>query len=75
MNENKTSLSLQVLCFWTVSIVLSISKNSPIYKTQRFEDWILSLLFKTQRFGDWILSLFLKTQRFGDWILPPKRVF
>jgi hypothetical protein len=34
----------QILCFWTLSIVLSLSKNRPVY------------FFKTQRFGDWILS-------------------
>jgi hypothetical protein len=30
--------------FWTLSIVLSLSKNRPVY------------FFKAQRFGDWILS-------------------
>jgi hypothetical protein len=34
----------QILCFWTLSIVLSSSKTPSC------------LFFKTQRFGDWILS-------------------
>jgi hypothetical protein len=35
---------VQILCFWTVSIVLSSSKKPSC------------LFFRTQRFGDWILS-------------------
>jgi hypothetical protein len=31
-----TIFNMQLLCFWTLSVVLFI------YKTQRFEDWILS---------------------------------
>jgi hypothetical protein len=37
---------VHILCFWTLSVVLSLSKISSC------------LFFKTQRFGDWILSPF-----------------
>jgi hypothetical protein len=36
-------LPVQILCFWTLSIILSLSKTLPVY-------------FSKQRFGDWILS-------------------
>jgi hypothetical protein len=37
-----------MLCFWTLSIVLSLSKNTVLT--------LSCLFFKQQRFGDWILS-------------------
>jgi hypothetical protein len=44
--EKKAPVVLvQILCFWTLSIVTALSKkHRPAY------------FFKTQRFGDWILS-------------------
>jgi hypothetical protein len=35
---------IQILCFWTLSIVLFLSKTPSYFylKTQRFEDWSLT---------------------------------
>jgi hypothetical protein len=45
---------VQILCFWTLSIVFSLTKTSSC------------LFFKIQRFGDWILSSYSgKTYSFG----------
>jgi hypothetical protein len=39
----REELFMQVLCFWTLYIVSSLTKT-------------VLFIFKTQRFGDWILS-------------------
>jgi hypothetical protein len=51
---NITSSCTQILRFWTLSIVLSLSKTQPC------------LFFKTQRFGDWIMSPEIGTSSI-DW--------
>jgi hypothetical protein len=60
---------MQILCFWTLSIVLFLSKTlSSFCLKTRFGDRIPSCFcLKTQSFGDRIPScVYLKTQRFGD---------
>jgi hypothetical protein len=53
LNEEKV-LKIQILRFWTLSIVLFISKTSSC------------LYFKTQCFGDWLyLCLQVKPTQFG----------
>jgi hypothetical protein len=58
-------ITVQILCFWTLSIVLSLSKTPSC------------LFFKTQRFGDWIrLRLQVKPTLLGpiDGVSPCLRV-
>jgi hypothetical protein len=45
LTKTKAFLFPQILCFWTLSIVLFLSKTlSCLYfKTQHFRDWILPL--------------------------------
>jgi hypothetical protein len=57
------------IMFWTLSIVLSLSKNRYLFfKTQRFGDWILSPSFLSPEIGtssiNWaqLSRFYLKTE-------------